>query len=373
MYFRLNPECYFVKGKRCGSIYDLIEGNIYSLNQEETKIAESCEKNDPVVENDFLKKLKELCVGNFYDKQVYIQKLRLGTPKEEMQPPAFYRAFLEISNLCNRNCWFCGYYGIKRNLGCLGCNKWNENGEALKVKRWKSLLDELKDLNCTNIFLTGGDLTLAWDKTLEILDFANKKFNKVYITLHEKSFYEDIRKDLANKAQPIIQTENPSLQSENLILLLSIRPEEFENLKIEKNVTIDFVSEDFNSLPSNLSITSKRKIPKVNAYRFFHNIEYHPCLGNTLTISYAGKVLPCPMMRNYSLGSIKNKELYKIFERGKEEINKFWNLTLDHIEKCKKCEFRYACSDCRALEEKLTGKLDGKRLCNYDPKEGKWL
>jgi len=165
------------------------------------------------------------------------------------------------------------------------------------------------------------------------------------------------------------------MQSEDLILLLTVRPEEFKNLKgiNSKKVMIDFVSEDFSYLPPDMPLTSKRKLAKESMYQFFHNIKYHPCIGNILTISHTGNVLPCPMMRDHVLGNIRDRELYTIFEKGKEEIDKFWNLTLDNIEKCRDCEFRYACNDCRALEEKLTGKLTGKRLCNYEPEEGKWL
>jgi len=380
MYFRLNPECYFIKGCRCGAIYDLIEGNIYALDSEETKIVESCEKNKIVEkENEFLRNLKKLCLGNFYDKIVYIEKIRLGSPIEENQPghpPQLNRAFLEINNSCSRNCWFCGYHGIKRSWGCMGCNKWNEDGETLTTERWREIIDELKDLDCKGIFITGGDLTLAWDKTMDILDYADGKFERTYITLHEQSFSEKIAKDLTNKAQPTIQAEKlDSIQSEDLIFLLTVRPEEFKNLKDinGKNVMIDFVSEDFSSLPPDMPLTSKRKIAKESMYQFFHNIKYHPCISNTLTISHTGNVLPCPMMRDHVLGNVRDRELYTIFEKGKEEIDKFWNLTLDNIEKCRDCEFRYACNDCRALEEKLTGKLTGKRLCNYEPKEGKWI
>ena len=153
MYFRLNPECYFVKGKKCGAIYNLIEGNRYALDQKESEIVDSYERNNSIKREDeeFLKKLKELCLGNFYVKRVYIEKLRLSSPIEESQPghpPQLNRAFLEINNSCNRNCWFCGYHGIKRSWGCMGCNKWEEDGETLTTERWKEILDELKDLDC---------------------------------------------------------------------------------------------------------------------------------------------------------------------------------------------------------------------------------
>ena len=109
--------------------------------------------------------------------------------------------------------------------------------------------------------------------------------------------------------------------------------------------------------------SSKSEIAKGYMYQFFHNITYHPCIGNALSLSHTGRVHPCPMMRTHVLGDGWDRALYAILERGKEELDKFWNLTLDSREKCGYCEFRYACDDWGALEEKLTGKLEGKRLC----------
>jgi hypothetical protein len=158
MYFRLNPECYLIRGVTLGAIYDLIDRKIYALTQQETELITSCENNKAVrCEEEFFITLKRLCLGNFYKNKIYMQKLRAGSPLKESDrdPPALHRVFLEINNLCNRDCWFCGYHGIKRSSGCMGCNKWKENGEVLDVGRWKQIADELKDLDCRDIFITG--------------------------------------------------------------------------------------------------------------------------------------------------------------------------------------------------------------------------
>ena len=42
---------------------------------------------------------------------------------------------------------------------------------------------------------------------------------------------------------------------------------------------------------------------------------------------------------------------------------------MDRIRTCKVCELRYACDDCRILEEKLTNKLEKKKNCNHNSKE----
>ena len=378
MYFRLNSECYFIRGRKCGAIFDLIEKRMYALNPQETELITSCERNNPIHgDEELLKELKVHLLGNFYSNKTYVQKLRLGTAsKTEGDPPELNGVFLEINNSCNRACSFCGYYGIKRTSGCLGCNKWNETSEPLALDRWLKLIDELKDLDCKNIFITGGDLTLAWDKTMEVLDHANGKFNEIYVVLHEKSLSESIIDDLRNKSKIIIQTEDiHSLPFEGSTLLLVVKPEDRENISSigNKNIMMDFVFENSSCLPNSLPIISKKKLNSPDMYRFLHDIKHHPCLGNMLTICHDGNVIPCPMMRSHSFGNIRDRELYTIFERGMDEINKFWDLTLDYVEGCKECEFRYACNDCRASEESLTGRLDGKKMCSYDPKRGVWL
>jgi hypothetical protein len=118
LYFRLNPECYLIRGKKCGAIYDLIDAKIYALDQNETELMTSCENNNPIIRDDkLLYELKRLCIGNFYPKPIYVQKLKSDSyttdkydPLFPIAPPALHKAFLEINNLCHRDCWFCGYH-----------------------------------------------------------------------------------------------------------------------------------------------------------------------------------------------------------------------------------------------------------------------
>lgn len=378
MYFKLNPECYLVMGRSRGAIFDLIKEEIYPLEAKEARFIASCEKNLPVCgDEDLLKRLKRLCLGNFYLNKSYVQKLRVGTPLADEQeignPPELYRAFLEINNLCNRDCWFCGYQGVKRSMGCMGCNKWRCHGKPLPVDRWMELIDELKYLKCRDLYISGGDLTLVWDKTMDILNYAKGKFINIYVKLHEQSLSENVMNDLKGKAKAIIQTDNPyCTQYGDSIFLLTIKPDNWKKFSnfIGKNLLVDFVVDKVNALPSESPLISEGKM-SANMYTFLNNIKYHPCLGHALVVCYDGNVIPCPMMRDHCLGNVANDGLYSIFRD--EEVEKFWRLTLDKIDKCKGCEFRYACTDCRSLEEGLTGKLNGKQSCDYDPMEGKWL
>lgn len=369
MYFRLNPECYLIRGKKNGAIFDLIDEETYALNRNETEIVAYCEDNNPIKRNEaFLRELKRLCLGNFYSRKVYIPRVRVDSLDiEQGEPSKFNRAFLEINNLCNRDCWFCGYYGIKRTLGCLGCNKWNESGEPVTIERWKDIVDELQNLGCRDIYIKGGDLTLAWAKTLDILDYASRKFDNIYVIIHEQGLTDSIMDDLVNKAKLIVQTENSiDIPSPNTIMLLTLDWERYVDMpEIQsKNVLMDFIIKDKTSSVDGISLKG-RTAP--NMYRFLNNIRYHPCLGHTIAISHTGNVLPCPMMRNKVYGNTINRELYNIFREKWDDIDNLWQLNLDKIDKCTSCEFRYVCNDCRALEEGLTGRLNGKITCGHNP------
>ncbi|MEL6048772.1 radical SAM protein [Methanothrix soehngenii] len=354
----------------------MIEGEIYALNEQETGLVSSFEANNPVdVDNEFLIELKRLCLGNFYSRSVYIQKIRIGSPRSENQiniPPSLARGFIEINNSCHRDCWFCGFNGIKRSSGCMGCNKWNEDGQPLSLDDWKRIIEELRDLDCRNLIITGGDLTLDWDRTMDILDFSYGLFPKIFMSFHQESISREIERDIANKATAIIQTEKLSdtLSDGSIYLLIANGSNGWKPNWIRKdNIIVDYIFKDQNHIPKDLPLMSKAKL-SANMHFFLNNIRHHPCLGHTISICSDGKAIPCPMMRKYALGNVGKSPLYSIFQDF--YLDKFWKLTLDKIDRCSSCEFRFACSDCRALEEALTGSHLGKRLCCYDPKIGEW-
>lgn len=378
MYFRLNPECYYIKGDLTGAIYDLIDGTIYALSPHESEIVEACENNKTVDANDpFLRELRQRTVGNFYQKKVYIEKLRLGSPiidYDRGRRPVIARAFLEIGNCCSRSCWYCGYHGISRSQGCLGCNTWDEVGVPVDTSRWKELIDELHRLNCMSLFITGGDLSRDWEKTQELLAYANKQFASIFIIGHREHFSKEVCDYLSNKANLVLQTDNLSDIDNRYSYLLTLDYQKSSELSenIPPNIRVDLVSRTFNPLQPDSPLNSKKKLLKTDLNRFTHNNRRHPCLANSVTIAWNGEVLPCPMMRNHSLGNIRDRKLWTFLKGTKDSIQEFWNLCLPNLDNCSMCEFRYSCTDCRALEAAKTGDLHSKTLCNYDPSKGTW-
>jgi radical SAM protein with 4Fe4S-binding SPASM domain len=378
MYFRLNPECYFIKGDLTGAIYDLIEGDIYALSPCESRLIETCENNGEIDPADpFLRQLKERTVGNFYEKKVFIEKLRLGSPTSDYQPgkpPSLVRAFLEIGNRCSQSCWYCGRHGISRSMGCLGCNIWDEYGIPVDIERWKGLIDELHRLQCQALFIKGGNLAMVGEKTCRILEHAQGKFEKIFIIGHRNHFSEDLLDYLTTKGTLILQTDRISeVDTRNLCLLVS----EYQKTgdlpaRLPDNVILDIVSETFFPPHPESLLDSKRKIAMTNLEQFMHNNKLHPCLANSITITWSGEVLPCSMMRNYSLGNIRDRKIWTFLKGTEGSIQEFWKINLNTLNKCSKCEFRYVCTDCRALETAISGNLCNKVLCNYEPSKGSW-
>ena len=71
------------------------------------------------------------------------------------------------------------------------------------------------------------------------------------------------------------------------------------------------------------------------------------------------------MFRSNKWGNIKNLSLLNFLDENKNKIYDFWELNLDNIEKCNVCEFRYLCSDCRALEMEFDNSSLKKNLCDF--------
>jgi radical SAM protein with 4Fe4S-binding SPASM domain len=379
MYFRLNPECYYINGKSGGAIYDLIDEKIYRLNSQESELIEKCENNFEIDGNNgLLLQLKRDCVGNFYDKDIFIQKLRVGSPIHDNQtdrPLLIAKAFLEINNQCDQSCWFCGYYGIHRSQGCMGCNKWNESGECMEINKWKQIIDDLKDLDCQTLIFTGGDLSLIWEKTRELLEYAGNSFKNKFIILNDKKISKEFLNEIKNIANPIIQIDNIKKITRDTPYLLTLEANRIDKIQIQNynNIAIDLLSKDFSNIDPKSPLLSKPKIRNINIFSFFYHGKMHPCLGNSITISWRGDILPCPIFREQRLGNIKENSLSQFFQNNGKDLEKFWKMHLGTIQKCGNCEFRYACDDCRALEESLTGELYGKQLCGYDPSSGTWI
>lgn len=111
-----------------------------------------------------------------------------------------------------------------------------------------------------------------------------------------------------------------------------------------------------------------------NLPKVLEALNHNSCLHKKIGIDIHGHIKNCPAMPE-SYGNIKNTTLEEALKH--QDFKKYWNLTKDHIDGCKDCEFRYICTDCRAFTERNHTDRNGldtsKPLkCGYDPYTGTW-
>lgn len=101
---------------------------------------------------------------------------------------------------------------------------------------------------------------------------------------------------------------------------------------------------------------------------YLFNKRYNCCWGGKVAITGDGKIRPC-IYSSIVVGDIAGADAGEILDK----LKKYWTITKDAVEKCKDCELKYACSDCREMACREGGDLfSAHPMCSYDPYEGKW-
>ncbi|MFP3833420.1 grasp-with-spasm system SPASM domain peptide maturase [Chryseobacterium sp. SIMBA_028] len=148
-------------------------------------------------------------------------------------------------------------------------------------------------------------------------------------------------------------------------------PKEFVKTKDEFRFALNFVEDQ-------LKISSCGKVEiqyfNTNLPKVLEALNHNSCLHKKIGIDKNGQIKNCPLMQE-SFGSIRNVSLEEVLQQ--PDFKKYWNLTKDHIEVCKDCEFRYICTDCRAYTESSHYAPNGLDLskplkCGYNPYTNEW-
>lgn len=112
-------------------------------------------------------------------------------------------------------------------------------------------------------------------------------------------------------------------------------------------------------------ITQDSFTDPLNTDRLIRRVTHNLCFSTKIFIDTRLDVYPCAMERRFKHGNIRHNSLKSIL---KDEII---NLNKDHIQECRECEYRYACSDCRP--DSFSDDVHCKPwYCTYNPRQGKW-
>jgi radical SAM protein with 4Fe4S-binding SPASM domain len=408
LYFRLHNNCKLVEGAKRGAIYDLDSGKVLSVNQGAVKLINVCSNRSledvmdiTLAENQpyavFLQELIVKKVGS-----IYLSAPDTRVAAEIPEEPKLDFLWLEVTASCNNTC-----------LHCYAASGPCKHEDIVLKERWLSVISEARCAGASAVQLIGGEplmypgwrdliikaceegyeyieiftnATLLTDSDIEFLKtngvriattiYADNADVHDKVTLHQGSFHKtmtNIKKILANniplRIASIIMKANED-QAENIMKLCA-------QLGVEVNPP-DVVrptgrGDDKDIVPGKYTKPSV-KPPFYTSQECFNKAQhFHSCLAGKIAITSTGEVIPCIFARSHSFGNILNSTLAEILAG--EKLGKCWHTTKDQVEKCKDCEYRYACSDCRPLAE---GADPEKRWlacstgCSYNPYTGKW-
>jgi len=251
--------------------------------------------------------------------------------------------------------------GIPRSIGCIGNNSFLLRREPLSPERIKELIREFREIGGKELWLTNYDrveyLTSVASYAAEI------GVPEVYavVRLEDVDSVEPIEgvrfiAEFEYSPENLHRLEAHSWLHGALVMVQGSHLDELRGLKTtfpgEIYVDVLFPGSarrlDFNV------IEVKRILnPSVE--------KYHDCLAGTMAITAEGYALPCPLLRNYVVGDMKELGIKKVLR--KKRLKAFWKMTKNDIDACKTCPFKYICHDCRALEYQATGEIDGLEYC----------
>ena len=401
---RLKKKCIFVKGAKNAAIYDLNNKKVYSINHIGKAILEDFIIDQNRLDTkgfEYINKLYELglieetsTINNEIDESFSFPKISLPY------------VWLELTEKCNLHCIHC--YG----QFCTS-SKISRDNFALTTQDWKQVILNLKKNGCNTIHLLGGE-PLCFQGFHDVLLYAhNIGIKTIDIstngTLVDDKFVQIVKKTNANVRMSIFGHNDSTheaitgikgsfqkmdkalkLLSENKInvtlyvTIMKINQQyikEIENYASSLNheykgydtvrivkgkISCDNYVNDVEILKPRYRTSADFS---VSEEQYIHNLHWNTCLGGKMAVSANGDVFPCPFIRDTVIGNVLSEDITVIMDKALP----YWSMTLDHVDCCKDCEYRYACGDCRPLSKGFDGNIKSKQLrCCYDPYTGIW-
>jgi len=273
----------------------------------------------------------------------------------------------------------------------------------LPTEYWKCALSEAADLGCGQVQFTGGEATLREDLR-ELVEFARGRGYEFIEVFTNATLMDDEKAgwmaDLGVKVAVSLYSHRPDVHDRitgrqgsfsrtvrGIELLLEhgipLRMAIIIMKENEEDIgdTVKFLEElgvDPHKIGTDVVRPTGRgrevpdRYPKTTCPDFWlWDITRNRCWPGKIAITPQGDVIPCIFARDLVVGRYEGGNLADIV-RG-EELQRLWDITLDEVQVCRDCEFRYACWDCRAIAYTTTGNLYAKSpRCAYDPYNGRW-
>lgn len=342
-YIHLLPDCKVVRGAARSALYDLTCGEFTLLPNESLSLLEQfkiytigqlLEQHDTEEQRDLLSEF----VG-FLDEQSMILPLK---------NPARFPDIPEVWDFA----------------GCIQNAIIDYDGTVQDMPDVFRQLDELGcrflQLRCFNHTLSIGLLS-AW---LSAISHTAIESVEVIMPLDNRlavSSYKDLM-----EAQPLISLLVLHTAGEERNIPIDYEHNTGQSTGIEREIVMVTTI-----LTSELHCgkISLKSLSTPDPVLFMENKAYNGCLNRKISLDTAGNIRNCPSMKT-AYGNIREISLQEALHT--KGFTDLWGIHKDLIKTCRDCEFRYACSDCRAYLEDPDDLLSKPLKCGYDPYTATW-
>ena len=392
----INKDIIFVKGAKNGAIYNFRSGNVYQLNQEGcTELQKYI--NDKNYFSDYISQLMQM---ELLDKTFSVCEYIPSRSEASLD-----MVWLEITQNCNLKCLHC-YEG---NYHCSSEN-------SMQLEKWIDIIGQIAELKVKRVVVIGGEpltspilpdimkalcdygisatlftnATLISNKLMQLI-IENKDIIRVKVSIygHNSEIHDrittvsgsfekmngNIKKLVANgvSVNPavIIMKENQEYLDEiiNYLKEIGLRYTRYDVIRNVFGGTQNMHIPDNNEILKNVKYTKPNF--SITKEKFDKNVFYNSCWKGKFAITEDGNVLPCVFERDIVYGNVLNTAIRELINTSITQS--CWEKSFDKIKVCNKCEFRYACKDCRPLGKSVSGCICEKNpRCTYDPETGKW-
>ena len=391
MFYALNKNVYLVKGSVRSCIYDFNLSKLYSVNSSLSQKLELVNQGKIKLGfvdrelNDIFEQLNKIGI-------LVLSETPSSHDISEIKAPEYGCGFawIEITNKCNLKCIHC--YN-ESNTFC---------DSVMSLQDYKMVIDKLLDLGVRRIQIIGGEPFFDKKILKKMLDYTVGKFrfieiftngtlistewfdffkkNDIHVALSLYSYDEKIHDKVTKSIGSWAKTNNTieALKKHGIpyrvcnVLMKDVelgnRTTNLYKLSNEKDIVRMSGRASFSLLSDDLirkKLITKKTFQTPLKKEFCSTlVSGHNCFKNKIYISANMEVYPCVMERRIKHGVI-NKESGIILDDTIRNFNK------DKIKECNRCEYRYACFDCRP--NSLAGDIKEKPwYCTYNPLEGEW-
>lgn len=401
--WQVSENIIYVEGAVNAAIYNLNSGEVYSLNHDAALIMKKYILSQKMseAEQEFMETLGSMGVVDLKNQYICTQ-----------YHPAYIEkgldlVWLEITQNCNMHCLHC-YEGQSHVA----------NQNVLTLEEWKNVISEVIELKPNRIIIIGGEPCIHKD-IISMIKYIREIDDKISVTLFTNGYFlqgklldtiienkievkvslyghcAEVHDSITGisgsfdklvdaiyvlKANDIPVNIAVTLMKENEYYYEQIK-EFVSNLQV-RGCKFDVIREVIdgtqnNHKPTLETIVGKAYRIKPNFYvqkcEFDSNFYFNSCWKGKVVITETGDVLPCVFGRNHVCGNVREQSISSMIT-GKcdSALYGFWKTSLQMIEVCKDCEYRFACKDCRALAESTHGITKKNPRCTYNPYYGKW-